>query len=112
MIFELKQYDNVLLKFRLERTNLGEIVYHIDCVNYELKHLLPIGVVPNPEGLAKWLSSRVIPKNREFVDMMIFDDIICNTDRHFGNFGLLVENATNKPISLAPIFDNGLWLFV
>lgn len=46
-----------------------------------------------------------------FADMMIFDALICNTDRHFGNFGLLVDNATNKPIELAPIFDNGLSLF-
>ena len=280
----------------MDRTSLGEIVYNIDWINDELKHLLPIGLTPTPDGLAKWLSSRVIPKNREFVDqilsksglsandtlgiirlskglslndsywiveegfagkfadynlyensfartlaliaytgygsntrkgftsspeyttngtlrkcwrrlnkkiylykggtsgaanagnepysefyaaqiakrmgikhvayglskwkrqlcstcelftdintsyvpihrflpnctltktveylkslgesfydsfadMMIFDALICNTDRHFGNFGLLVDNATNKPIELAPIFDNGLSLF-
>ena len=47
----------------------------------------------------------------EFADMMIFDALVCNTDRHFGNFGLLVDNTTNKPIALAPIFDNGLSLF-
>lgn len=296
MIFELKQYDTDLLRFYMDRTSLGEIVYQIDWVNDELKHLLPIGLTPTPDGLAKWLSSRVIPKNREFVDqilsksglsandtlgiirlckglslndsywiveegfsgkfadynlyensfartlaliaytgygsntrkgftsspeyttngmlrkcwrrinkkiylykggtsgaanagkepysefyaaqiaermgikhvayglskwkgqlcstcelftdidtsyvpihkflpnctltktveylkslggsyydefadMMIFDALICNTDRHFGNFGLLVDNATNKPIALAPIFDNGLSLF-
>ncbi len=296
MVFELKQYDNNLLRFYMDRTSLGEIVYNIDWINDELKHLLPIGLTPTPDGLAKWLSSRVIPKNREFVDqilsksglsandtlgiirlskglslndsywiveegfagkfadynlyensfartlaliaytgygsntrkgftsspeyttngtlrkcwrrlnkkiylykggtsgaanagnepysefyaaqiaermgikhvayglskwkrqlcstcelftdintsyvpihrflpnctltktveylkslgesfydsfadMMIFDALICNTDRHFGNFGLLVDNATNKPIGLAPIFDNGLSLF-
>ncbi len=43
--------------------------------------------------------------------MLIFDALIFNTDRHFGNFGLLVDNATNKPIGFAPIFDNGLSLF-
>ncbi len=296
MIFELKQYDTNLLRFYMDRTSLGEIVYNIDRINDELKHLLPIGLTPTPDGLAKWLSSRVIPKNREFVDqilsksglsandtlgiirlckglslndsywiveegfdgkfadynlyensfartlaliaytgygsntrkgftsspeyttngtlrkcwrrlnkkiylykggtsgaanagnepysefyaaqiaekmgikhvsynlskwkgqlcstcelftdintsyvpihrflpnctltktveylkflgesfyddfadMMIFDALICNTDRHFGNFGLLVDNATNKPMALAPIFDNGLSLF-
>ena len=47
----------------------------------------------------------------EFVDMLIFDALIFNTDRHGGNFGLLVDNKTNKPIALAPIFDNGLSLF-
>ncbi|MFI3327215.1 MAG: XRE family transcriptional regulator [Clostridia bacterium] len=47
----------------------------------------------------------------DFVDMIIFDCVICGEDRHYGNFGLLVDNETNKPISLAPVFDNGLSLF-
>ena len=47
----------------------------------------------------------------DFVDMMIFDALIYNTDRHYGNFGMLVDTRTNKPVSLAPIFDNGLGLF-
>ena len=47
----------------------------------------------------------------EFVDMLIFDALIFNTDRHGSNFGLLVDNKTNQPIALAPIFDNGLSLF-
>jgi len=45
------------------------------------------------------------------VDMIVFDVIIINTDRHFGNFGLLVDNSTNKIVKPAPIFDNGLSLF-
>lgn len=47
----------------------------------------------------------------DFADMIIFDSLICNTDRHYGNFGLLVDNKTNKPIRFAPIFDNGQSLF-
>ena len=45
------------------------------------------------------------------VDMLIFDAVICNEDRHFGNFGLLVANKTNTVVDTAPIFDNGLSLF-
>ena len=45
------------------------------------------------------------------MDMILLDVIILNTDRHFGNFGLIVENRTNKIIKPAPIFDNGLSLF-
>ena len=30
-----------------------------------------------------------------FVDMLVFDALIYNTDRHYGNFGLLVDNKTN-----------------
>jgi len=45
------------------------------------------------------------------VDMLIFDAVICNEDRHFGNFGLIADNKTNKIVETAPIFDNGLSLF-
>lgn len=47
---------------------------------------------------------------QELVDMLVFDAIILNEDRHFGNFGLLIDNHTNKIIAPAPIFDNGLSL--
>ena len=46
-----------------------------------------------------------------FCDMMIFDGLIYNTDRHLNNFGLMVDNKTNQPYAFAPIFDNGLSLF-
>ena len=45
------------------------------------------------------------------MDMLLLDVIIINTDRHFGNFGFLVDNKTNKIVKVAPIFDNGLSLF-
>lgn len=44
-------------------------------------------------------------------EMMVFDAVICNVDRHFGNFGLLIENRTNRIISPAPLFDHGNSLF-
>lgn len=45
---------------------------------------------------------------RYFEDLMLFDAIIGNTDRHLGNFGMLIDNNTGELISPAPIFDNGL----
>lgn len=44
-------------------------------------------------------------------DMLVFDAIICNTDRHFGNFGFLIENRDNRIIRPAPLFDHGNALF-
>jgi hypothetical protein len=44
-------------------------------------------------------------------DMIVFDALICNTDRHYGNFGFIVDNATNKIVSPAPLFDHGNSLF-
>lgn len=44
-------------------------------------------------------------------DMFILDALICNTDRHYGNFGFLVNNKTNIIESPAPLFDHGNSLF-
>lgn len=44
-------------------------------------------------------------------DMLVLDALILNTDRHFGNFGFLVENETNRIIAPAPLFDHGNSLF-
>ncbi len=46
-----------------------------------------------------------------FTDMLIFDALIYNEDRHFGNFGLMVDNRRNKPCAFAPLFDHGISLF-
>lgn len=43
----------------------------------------------------------------ELDDLMIFDALILNIDRHLGNFGLLVNSKTYQKIKNAPIFDNG-----
>ena len=47
----------------------------------------------------------------EFVDMIVFDAVVCNTDRHYGNFGFLVDNETNQIAAPAPLFDHGNALF-
>jgi len=44
-------------------------------------------------------------------DMLVLDAVIMNTDRHFGNFGVIVDNKINKIIAPAPLFDHGNALF-
>lgn len=44
-------------------------------------------------------------------DMFIFDALIFNTDRHYGNFGFLIDSHTNEIIAPAPLFDHGDSLF-
>lgn len=44
-------------------------------------------------------------------DMIVLDALIFNTDRHFGNFGLLIDNQTNRIAAPAPLFDHGNALF-
>lgn len=46
-----------------------------------------------------------------FDDMIIFDALIANKDRHYGNFGFLIDNDTNEILRPAPIFDSGYCAF-
>ena len=53
-------------------------------------------------------SSIIITDNikEKFWDMFVVDSLIGNTDRHNGNWGLLVNVKTKKAI-FSPIYDNG-----
>lgn len=42
------------------------------------------------------------------LDMLFLDCLLLNTDRHFGNIEFLVDNKTQKVLSLSPIFDNNM----
>ena len=48
---------------------------------------------------------------RDFQKRILFDALIYNIDRYFGNFCFLIDNKTMKIKGLAPIFDNGSSLF-
>ena len=53
-----------------------------------------------------------IPGMKEFIDyMLVFDYLMANTDRHFGNFGAIRNVQTLEWIGPAPVFDSGtsLW---
>ena len=42
---------------------------------------------------------------RGYCMMNMLDYLIGNTDRHWGNWGFLVDNKTNKPLRLFPLMD-------
>lgn len=53
-----------------------------------------------------------IPGMKEYIDyMLVFDYLMANTDRHFGNFGAIRNMETLEWLGPAPIFDSGtsLW---
>lgn len=41
-----------------------------------------------------------------FRRMCVLDAIILNPDRHYGNFGVLIENDTMRLLHMAPVFDH------
>ncbi|RMA78566.1 hypothetical protein JN00_0205 [Metamycoplasma subdolum] len=57
------------------------------------------------ESLIKNLN--IVFGKENFQNLMLFDSIILNVDRHLGNFGIIVDSLTNSFISPAPIYDNG-----
>lgn len=49
-----------------------------------------------------------IPNMREYVDkILVIDFLIANTDRHFGNFGVIRSANTLEWLEASPIFDCG-----
>ena len=75
---------------------------------------IPIGHIVRRGGLRACLdfyseiSSQAIEEVRS---MLVFDAVIYNEDRHYGNFGVLMDSRTCRIESAAPIFDNGVSLF-
>ncbi len=65
------------------------------------------------EALAIWLANH--ERDREqfvlsldeygYYMMNIIDYLVGNTDRHWGNWGVLVKNQTNRPVSLHKLMD-------
>lgn len=49
-----------------------------------------------------------IGAENEFRRMVVLDAVVFNVDRHMGNYGVLVDNDTLEPISMAPVFDLNL----
>lgn len=80
MKYELRQYDNVLLTFTVTKKALGQTEYVIDYIDEMHKHLLPIGMSVDSDGLEKWLRSRIIPQNREFVDQVLSKSGLSHND--------------------------------
>ncbi|MFV0341554.1 MAG: excisionase [Anaerocolumna sp.] len=85
-------------------------------------------ITPNTELITAWNVMKVLKKNNsdneythylkccdhlgisveEFMsDMLTFDYLICNQDRHYNNFGVIRDVNTLKVLGPAPIFDNG-----
>lgn len=69
--------------------------------------LLKEGTMSAAAGLYASLGSDFY---EHFCSMVVFDALIANEDRHFGNFGFLVDSRTNTIQAPAPLFDHGMSL--
>jgi len=96
-----------------EAMHLEHVPYGLDDYQGELCSTCPL-FTSERRG---FVAAKDLP-NRErglsdpaFAKQFLFDAVIFNTDRHWGNFGYLVDNDTNEIVGPAPIFDNGYGLF-
>lgn len=86
------------------------------CVLFTSKEyaFLPVGKVVTSGGMeavTSYYEKMGAAYSKALADMLVLDAVICNTDRHFGNFGFLVDNRTNEIVAPAPLFDHGNSLF-
>ncbi|MDO4280513.1 MAG: XRE family transcriptional regulator [Peptococcaceae bacterium] len=75
---------------------------------------IPVGRLVKKGGIAAcldWYDGLGPAFSAQIRSMLVFDALIYNEDRHFGNFGVLRDNHSGEIIAPAPIFDNGLSLF-
>ncbi len=92
----------------------GELCSTCDLFTSKEFSFLPVGRLV-PTGGMKAVREYYETLGPNFIkaldDMIILDALIFNTDRHFGNFGFLVDNRTNQIVAPAPLFDHGNALF-
>ena len=92
----------------------GELCSYCELFTSKDYSFVPVGRIVKTGGM-KAVREYYKSLGDEFVkaldDMIVLDALICNTDRHYGNFGFLVDNKTNKISAPAPLFDHGNSLF-
>lgn len=106
---EINHINYNIKKWKDKLCSTCEIFTDIDHSYMPIGHLVEKGGLKAVFEYVKNLGENFY---QELLDMIVFDAIILNTDRHYGNFGLIIDNKTNKPISFAPLFDHGASLFV
>ena len=66
---------------------------------------------PELDSFAGLLNDREFQRDRSrIIDTLLLDYLTLNTDRHFNNIGVLVDNDTQSFVGISPIYDNNLSL--
>ena len=101
------------IEYRLSKWK-GQLCSTCELFTSKEQAFLPVGRLV-PSGVMKAVRAYYENLGPEYVDalndMLVFDAIICNVDRHYGNFGFLIDTATNSIAAPAPLFDHGNSLF-
>ena len=79
-MFYLKQYDTVLLSFEILEDPLEGQKCRIHEIDETRSGMFPVGLKKTDDGLMSWLRSRIIPKNREYVDALLAKSGLSHND--------------------------------
>ena len=89
----LYEFENLALSANPDKKIETELLDIMEVIQ-EIKNMKQINITLNDNI------------NEKFWDMFIIDSIIGNTDRHNGNWGIVVDSKTSKA-QFAPIYDCG-----
>lgn len=101
------------IRYNLSRWK-GQLCSTCELFTGKDRSFLPVGRIMTKGGMPaiREFYEKLGPKYVEALnDMLVLDALICNTDRHYGNFGFLIDSHTNQIASPAPLFDHGNSLF-
>ena len=108
--YEIRLYDETLLSYAVGDDPLeGTIVTGLDLVTSDWQTLPPaLSIDRSPASVEKWLSSRVVPKNRAFVDRLLSQVGLVPGDT-FGIIDVSKGLSLNDSYWVVPAGFDGLW---
>ncbi len=101
-----------IVPYRLEKWQ-GKLACVCPIFTSKAISYMPIGrLVPSGgmQAVADFYKQLGADCYEQFCSMVVFDALIANEDRHFGNFGVLIDSYTNQILGPAPLFDHGFSL--
>lgn len=87
----------------------GRVVSSCPLMTLQTRMLLPMYMYGNFSDLGLIIQKCAqLGVEKQLYEYLIIDYLTCNTDRHLGNFGILLDADTYEVVSMAPIYDNGM----
>ena len=109
--YELRLQDEALLVFTAARDTFGTVSVSVDEVVTTNLRLLPLPLWPDSrsgERLLSWLETRVIPKNRRFVDQILAQAVVTD-DSTFVILDVCLDLSVNDAYWVVPHGFEGTW---
>lgn len=114
-------YSEVLASDLLDAAKVDHVPYSLMRFHKKLACKCPLftsekeGFIPayrffeKPFGVSDMLEFSAAHGSEErFREMIVMDAVMANIDRHSGNYGFMVDNATGEILRMAPLFDHNM----